>query len=94
MKVVSELQVWANVNFRECVIRGANAYEYREKKTVKAPLDGRIDKFPSFCLVASAAETGSSHLLGSAALLSEPVGGGCIISGCSFPREQAHTHTC
>ena len=38
MKVANELQVWANGNFRECVIGGANnlcgeahAYEYREK---------------------------------------------------------------
>lgn len=48
MKVVRELQVWANGNFRECVIGGADsfcgearAYEYREKKTVKALADAR-----------------------------------------------------
>lgn len=53
--MVRELQVWANGNFRECVTEGANnlcgeahAYEYREKTTLKALVDGRTDSFLHF----------------------------------------------
>lgn len=47
----------------------------------------------SILLTASAAETDSSHALGSAAKLNEPVGGGCNLPMCSSPSQQAQTHT-